>query len=160
MQDGEIIVKEQFLCREPEERVFYKGRWYEGLYLNVGAVDDDKRQFAEFQKQIDFWVNWRDANGKRAFVLPVANCSTDAEAIALDKISFGDWLQAKRLYFGKTFLVLRLRLPRRLRFEIRANFGVGGTFLFLFACSQIGRRIAAFITFPEGNGRFVNFLAG
>ena len=74
--NGEIIVKEQFLCREPEERVFYKGRWYEGLYLNVGASDEDKRQFAEFQKQIDFWVNWRDADGKRAFVLPVANCST------------------------------------------------------------------------------------
>ena len=74
--DGEVIVKEQFLCREPEERVFYKGRWYEGLYLNVGASEEDKRQFGEFQKQIDFWVNWRDANGKRAFVLPVANCST------------------------------------------------------------------------------------
>ena len=28
---GEVVVKEQFLCREPEERVFYKGRWYEGL---------------------------------------------------------------------------------------------------------------------------------
>ena len=25
------LVKEQYLCREPEERVFYKGRWYEGL---------------------------------------------------------------------------------------------------------------------------------
>src|SRR5688572_22372321 len=35
--DGDVIVKEQYLCREPEERVFYKGRWYEGLYLNVGA---------------------------------------------------------------------------------------------------------------------------
>ena len=35
--NGEIVVKEQFFCREPEERIFYKGRWYEGLYLNVGA---------------------------------------------------------------------------------------------------------------------------
>ena len=93
--NGEIIVKEQFLCREPEERVFYKGRWYDGLYLHAGESENDKRELAEFQKQIDFWVNWRDANGKRAFVLPVANCSTDAEATALDKISFGDWLRQK-----------------------------------------------------------------
>src|SRR5437588_281785 len=47
---GEVLIKEQFVCREPEERLFYKGRWYEGLYLNIGANEDDKRQFAEFQK--------------------------------------------------------------------------------------------------------------
>ena len=38
---SEIHAKEEFLCREPEERVFYKGRWYEGLYLNAGASTDD-----------------------------------------------------------------------------------------------------------------------
>ena len=140
-QDGEIIVKEQFLCREPEERVFYKGRWYEGLYLNVGASEEDKRQFAEFQKQIDFWVNWRDA--QRQTRLRFAGCElfADAEAITLDKISFGDWLRQKGFTSERLFLVLRLRLPRRLRFEIRANFRVGGTFLFLFACPKIRRRI-------------------
>ncbi|CAN5474602.1 hypothetical protein BH10ACI1_BH10ACI1_14750 [soil metagenome] len=94
-ENGEIIVKEQFLCREPEERVFYKGRWYEGLYLNVGASEDDKNQYQAFQKGIDFWVNWRDSVGKRAFTLPIANCSTDAEILALDKISFAVWLKQK-----------------------------------------------------------------
>src|SRR5258708_21185025 len=32
----EIVVKEQYLWREPEERVFYKSRMYECLYLNAG----------------------------------------------------------------------------------------------------------------------------
>ena len=64
---GEVVIKEQFLCREPEERVFYKGRWYDGLYLHVGESEDDKRQFAAFQQQVDKWVNWRDGSGKRAF---------------------------------------------------------------------------------------------
>jgi hypothetical protein len=49
--------KEEYLCREPEERVFYKGRWYDGLYMHAGESEDDKRQFAEFQRQIDAWVN-------------------------------------------------------------------------------------------------------
>src|SRR5436190_6320471 len=31
-------VAEQYLCRDPEERVFYRGRWYEGLYLAAGAT--------------------------------------------------------------------------------------------------------------------------
>ena len=68
-KDGELVVKEQYLCREPEERLFYKGRWYEGLYLNAGASEEDKRQYAEFQRQVDNWVNWRDAKGRRAFIL-------------------------------------------------------------------------------------------
>ena len=29
--DGSPVIAEQYLCREPEERLFYKGRWYEGL---------------------------------------------------------------------------------------------------------------------------------
>ena len=37
---GEVLIKEQYLCREPEERVFYKGRWYEGLYLHVGENEE------------------------------------------------------------------------------------------------------------------------
>src|SRR5262249_30342674 len=33
--DGQPVVAEQFICRDPEERVFYRGRWYEGLYLHA-----------------------------------------------------------------------------------------------------------------------------
>jgi len=54
---GDVLIREQFLCREPEERVFYKGRWYEGLYLNVGASVGDKKDLAEFQRQVDHWVS-------------------------------------------------------------------------------------------------------
>src|SRR5258707_14177527 len=80
-----------------KQRVFYKGRWYERLYLNIGAGEEDKRQFGEFQKRIDYWVNWRDASGKRAFVVPIAMCATDAEVTSLDKISFADWLRQQGL---------------------------------------------------------------
>ena len=91
--DGDLLIKEQYLCREPEERVFYKGRWYDGLYLHVGESEEEKRQFAEFQKKVDEWVDWRDAQGRRAFVVPSAFGSDDAEVTALDKISFGEWLR-------------------------------------------------------------------
>ena len=156
--NGEIIIAEQFLCREPEERVFYKGRWYEGLYLNVGASEDDKRQLAEFQKQIDFWVNWRDTKGKRAFVLPIADCSTDAEAVALDKISFADWLKHKN--FDSPRLVWYCDYACRDDYGLRLEQTSAWAGLFYF-CSRVlksGAESQSFITFPEGNGRFVNFL--
>ena len=108
-QIGDVVVKEQFLCREPEERVFYKGRWYEGFYLHAGESEEDKRQLAEFQKQIDHWVNWRDSSGRRAFVVPSANCSRDAEVTALDKISFGEWLRKIILLPSDSFGIAIMR---------------------------------------------------
>ena len=157
--NGEIIVKEQFLCREPEERVFYKGRWYEGLYLHVGANDDDKLQFAKFQKQIDFWVNWRDTKGNRAFTLPVANCSGEAEAVALDKISFGDWLRQKG--FASERLVWYCDYACRDDYGLKLDQISAWAGLFYF-CSRVrksGEESQPFITFPEGNGHFVNYLS-
>lgn len=150
------MIKEQFLCREPEERVFFKGRWYEGLYLHPGESEQDKRQFAEFQKQIDYWVNWRDASGKRAFVVPVANCSTDTVATSLDKISFAHWLRQKG--FTSERLVWYCDYACRDDYGLKLEQTSSWTGLFYF-CSRVrksGDESQQFITFPEGNGRFVN----
>ena len=153
---GEVIVKEQFLCREPEERVFYKGRWYEGLYLVVGASEDDKRQFAEFQKRVDGWVNWRDASGKRAFVVPLANCSADAEVTSLDKMSFGAWLRQQG--FTSERLFWYCDYATRDDYGLKADQASAWVGLFYF-CSRVrksGVESQPFITCPEGNGQFVN----
>src|SRR5580765_389950 len=153
---GEVLVKEQYLCREPEERVFYKGRWYEGLYLNVGANEEDKRQYGEFQKQIDYWVNWRDKTGKRAFVVPVAMCSTDAEVTALDKISFGEWLLQNG--FTSERLIWYCDYATRDDYGLKLDQASAWAGLFYF-CSRVrksGVESQPFITAPQGNGQFVN----
>ncbi len=157
-QNGEIIVKEQFLCREPEERVFYKGRWYEGLYLNAGASDNDKFQLAEFQKQIDFWVNWRDKQGRRAFTLPIANCSTDAEVTSLDKISFADFLRQKGFTSERLFWYCDYATRDDYGLKLEQTSAWAGLFYFCSRVRKSGEESQSFITFPEGNGRFVNYL--
>ena len=157
--NGEVIVKEQYLCRDPEERVFYKGRWYDGLYLNVGADEEDKRQLAEFERHIDYWVNWRDASGKRAFVVPVASCSSDPGVTALDKISFAEWL--RRNGFTSERLFWYCDYATRDDYGLKAEQASAWAGLFYF-CSRVrksGSESQPFITFPEGNGRFVNHLA-
>lgn len=153
--DGEILVKEQFLCREPEERVFYKGRWYEGLYLGVGASDDDKIQFAEFHRQIDEWVNWRDSSGKRAFVVPLANCSTDSEVTTLDRITFAEWLRRKG--FKSERLLWYCDYATRDDYGLKVDQASAWVGLFYF-CSRVrksGFDSQPFITCPQGNGQFV-----
>jgi protoporphyrinogen oxidase len=155
---GEPIVKEQYLCREPEERVFYKGRWYDGLYLHAGESADDKNQLRAFQNEIDFWVNWRDANGKRAFVLPVADCSTDAEAVALDKISFAEWLRRKGFTSERLVWYCDYACRDDYGLKLEQTSAWAGLFYFCSRVRKSGAESQAFITFPEGNGRFVNFL--
>jgi len=157
-ENGEILIKEQFLCREPEERIFYKGRWYHGLYLHVGENETDKREYAEFYKQVDFWVNWRDKSGKRAFVLPVAICSTDAEVIALDKISFGDWLRNKGFTSERLFWYCDYATRDDYGLKLDQTSAWAGLFYFCSRVRKSGEESQPFITFPEGNGKFINFL--
>ncbi len=156
--DGGIIVKEQFLCREPEERVFYKGRWYEGLYLHVGENEDEKLQFAAFQKEIEAWVNWRDGAGKRAFVLPVAECSRDASAIELDRISFGEWLRRKGFTSERLFWYCDYACRDDYGLKLNQTSAWAGLFYFCSRVRKSGDESQPFITFPEGNGRFIDHL--
>lgn len=153
---GDILIKEQFLCREPEERVFFKGRWYDGLYLHAGESEDDKLQYAEFQKQIDYWVNWRDANGKRAFVVPSANCSNDVEVTSLDTISFADWMKQNGFTSERLIWYCDYACRDDYGLKLEQTSAWAGLFYFCSRVRRSGDESQQFITFPEGNGRFVN----
>ena len=157
--DGDPLIKEQYLCRDPEERVFYKGRWYDGLYLHVGESDDDKRQLAAFQQLVDGWVNWRDANGRRAFVVPSGACSDDAAVTALDKITFGDWLRQNGFTSPRLFWYCDYACRDDYGLKLDQTSAWAGLFYFCSRVRQSGQESQPFITFPEGNGRFAAHLA-
>jgi hypothetical protein len=151
-------VKEEFLCREPEERVFYKGRWYDGLYLQAGSSEEDKRQFIEFQKQMDRWVNWRDERGRRAFVVPVANCSDDEEVTSLDRLSFADWLRQNGFTSERLIWYCDYACRDDYGLKLEQTSAWAGLFYFCSRVRKSGDESQKFITFPEGNGHFVNYL--
>src|SRR5262249_52908849 len=93
--DGTPVFAEQFLCREPEERVFQNGQWHEGLYPGDGASEEELAQLKRFQQEIDRWVAWRDSEGRRAFTLPLAHCSRHEDVIALDRITMSEWMNQR-----------------------------------------------------------------
>jgi len=155
---GEPIVAEQYLCRDPEERIFFKGRWYEGLYLHVGETEDDRQQYARFHQEVDCWVTWRDDRGRRAFTLPVAACSDDPTATDLDRYSMADWLDQH------DFTSPRLRWY--VNYACRDDYGASieqtsawaGLFYFASRRKLPGVEGQPLITWPEGNGRVANYL--
>ena len=155
-ETGEVLIKEQYLCREPEERVFYKGRWYEGLYLHAGEEENDREEFARFLQEIDKWVGWRDENGRRAFAVPLENCSPNEAVTSLDKISFAEWLRQNN--FTSERLIWYCDYACRDDYGLKLDQTSAWVGLFYF-CSRVrkaGDESQSFITFPEGNGHFVN----
>jgi protoporphyrinogen oxidase len=156
--DGQPIVGEQYLCRDPEERLFYRGRWYEGLYLYAGASQEDLAEFKAFQKEIDRWVAWQDSKGRRAFTIPVAKASQDTEVTDLDKISMSTWL--KQHNFNSA------RLRWLVDYSCRDDYGSSlentsawaGIFYFASRQSKPGASAQTLVTWPEGNGRLANYL--
>lgn len=157
--DGTPVVGEQFLCRDPQERVFYRGRWYEGLYLQAGASDDDVRQLRAFEAEVAKWVAWRDGKGRRAFAIPTATASDDAEVFALDKLSMAQWMDARGLHSPRLrwFVDYACRDDYGLRLE--ATSAWAGLFYFASRVAKAGMESEPVITWPEGNGRLVAHLA-
>ncbi len=156
--DDEPIFGEQFICRDPEERVFYRGRWYEGLYLHAGATKEDQAQLDRFNAEVNRWVAWRDRSDRRAFAIPLETASDDAEVTALDKTTMADWLAAHN--FDSP------RLRWLVDYACRDDYGMtgdqtsawAGLFYFASRVSKPGAESQPLLTWPEGNGRLVRHL--
>ena len=157
--DGTPIIDEALRCREPEERVFYRGRWYEGLYLDAGSSPDDRRQLAEFRTLIDHWSGWRDAQGRRAFAIPRDGVSDDPEVTALDTISFAAWLDQHQLVSSRLRWICDYAC--RDDYALTAATTSAWAGLFYFAARQRGPGAApqTVITWPDGNATLVRHLA-
>jgi protoporphyrinogen oxidase len=158
-RDGHPIVAEELRCREPEERVFHHGRWYEGLYLHAGETAEDRADLAAFQREVDRWVAWRDGRGRRAFALPVSSASDDAEVTALDRETMTEWLDRRRLRSP--------RLRWLVDYACRDDYGMraagtsawAGLLYFAARVRAPGAESQPVVTWPEGNGRPVEHLA-
>jgi hypothetical protein len=91
-EEGRPVVGEQFLCRAPQERLFFGGAWSEGLYPRYGATREDLRQLRAFEAEMEAFVGARDGRGRRVFMLPTVAAGSTPELDALDRLSMAEWL--------------------------------------------------------------------
>ncbi len=151
-------IAEEVLCRDPEERLFYRGRWYEGLYLHIGESALEAEQFHRFLVEIGKWAEWRDGQGRKAFVIPVALGSDDAAIVALDRLTMSDWLDRN----GFTSPRIRWLADYACRddYGMTAEQTSAWAGLFYFAARMKSATAVAqpLMTWPEGNARLVSHL--
>lgn len=147
------VIGEEFLCRDPQERLFYRGRWYDDLYLHAGASPDDLRQLERFEAEIAALGKWHNSSGQLPFTIPMAYGSASADVIALDRISMAGWLDAR----GLTSPRLRWYVEYACRDDYGTLLRDTSAWAAIFYYASRGERPV--ITWPEGNGRLVAHLA-
>jgi monoamine oxidase len=157
--DGTPIVDELLRCREPEERVWYLGKWWEGLYLEAGASADDRKQLAAFNAEIDRWSAWRDGQGRRAFTIPRSLGSDAPEVRALDRISFGAWLDERGLTSPRLRWVCDYACRDDYALTATQTSAWAGLFYFAGRQTAPGVEAQSVVTWPDGNGALVRHLA-
>ena len=93
--NGQPIFNARHLVFEPEDRLFYRGKWYEGLYLEAGASQDDTRQFEAFLKFTNELRTARGKDGRIAFAIPTALSSSDPAFTQFDRVTMAAFLKKK-----------------------------------------------------------------
>ncbi len=155
---GHPIAAESFACRDPDERLFIDGEFLDSLAPHDLLDTNDQRDFARFDALLDHYGALVDGSGRHAFALPRARCSTDADLLALDRMSFREWLLAHDL--------VSPHLHWLCDYAVRDDDGVSldeasaWAGLFYFCARRrpgIGERTV--ITQPDGNGFLVKHFA-
>jgi monoamine oxidase len=154
-EDGAPIVAEQHLCADPAERLFFRGRWYEGIFPRVGASKEELREWQRFEEVIGRLAERRDASGRRGFVLPLSVGAPDGALHELDSISMAAWLERERFTSG----LLRWWVD----YACRDDYGAlspdvsAWAGLHYFASRRRDARAGyqPVITWPQGNARII-----
>jgi hypothetical protein len=160
-EDGHPLFAEEMLCREPEERLFFGFTWHAGLFPRVGASPSDLSQLRRFESEMAAFAAARDAKGRRAFSVPTRRSSDDAGFFALDRMTMRDWMRTKG--FDSPRLVWFAEYGCRDDFAASLDETSAWAAIHYYAARMAGgdpdEEPAAFLTWPEGNGRLVAHLA-
>ena len=155
--DGEPLYDPRHLCHAPQERLFVNGRWRGDIsartLLDGGAADGGAVD--AFEAEVRRYRGYRDARGRRAFALPRAAGTTDAEIVALDRISMRDYFERA----GWSSEPLRWYVDYCCRDDYGCTLDTTSAWAgWHYFCSRPAN--AEYLTWPEGNGRIVrHFMA-
>lgn len=158
-ENGLPVYNEYYLCAAPHERLWFQGRWRDGLIPSEGIPDNDFGQIQAFLNAMEYYKRVTGKDGRKAFAIPVDLSSTDPEFLELDQLSFTEYLNRK----GWDSRYLRWYVD----YCCRDDYGMGAGRISAWAgihyfASRRGRAANAdpetVLTWPEGNGWIVRQL--
>ena len=150
------------MLRWPHERLFYRGRWTDGLDPFIDASDREREVLLRFEDEMLGWALHRGRDGRRAFAMPLRYSTADSRVRRLDQISMAQYLREEGWHDE--------RLGWLVDYACRDDYGSTAAQvsawagIHYYACRFYDYRIeeaypAHTLTWPEGNGHLVAQLA-
>jgi hypothetical protein len=153
------VYNEEYLCAEPQERLFINGVWQNGLVPNYGIDDKDKKQIASFLMLMDNYKTAKGKDGNFAFTIPLNNSSKDENYTKLDKLTMHQWLIQNN--FTSKYLHEYVNYCTKDDFGVEHQQISAWVGIHYFAARK-GKAANAndsdVLTWPEGNGFLANKL--
>lgn len=84
---------EEQLTFAPDERLFYRNNWQEGLVPKTGNSLEDDIQFKKFFLKMDAFRSGKGTDGKYFFNIPLSLSSNEIAIRALDTITMQQWFE-------------------------------------------------------------------
>jgi hypothetical protein len=154
---GRPQFQEEFLCHDPEDRVFYEGRWFEGLIAWKALAPHEIDDIRAFMNFVDHVREKKGRDGRRLFAIPLDHSSRDPEWLKLDTMSFAEFVRGQGWHAPY--------LAWYLDYCCRDDYGSGWqdvsawAGLHYFAAREAERgEGASLLTWPEGNAWLIRQL--
>ncbi|MBL7542170.1 MAG: NAD(P)-binding protein [Bdellovibrionaceae bacterium] len=88
-----VEFSEEYLCQDPQERLFMRGEWQESILPSKNITREDQDQLKRFHDLVEAYKYKKGRDGRFVFSIPVMLSSQDPEHLALDRISFDQFLK-------------------------------------------------------------------
>lgn len=158
-ENGLPVFDELQLTFAPDERLFYKNNWQEGVVPKEGNSQDDDKEFIRFFNEMDAFRTAKGADKKYLFDIPMYLSSEDQDTRNLDKITMQKWFENNNFKSKPLF--------NYIDYCCKDDFGLGIEFVSAWAGIHYfaGRKQDSaadkndsVLTWPEGNARLAGHL--
>jgi len=158
--DGLPEYNEQDLCHAPQERLFIKNKWQEGLVPHYGIDQVELQQITTFFQYIDKLKDLKDGNGSYVFNIPISKSSFDDEWLKLDNITFKQWLLDNNYSSEALFWFLNYGTKDDYGTIIDDISALVGLHYFAARRGAAANGVSnTILTWPEGNNKLVRTLS-
>lgn len=156
---GFPVFDEEQLTFSPQERLYYRNSWQEGLVPHLGNGKEEEEQFRKFFAKMEGYRNAKGTDGAYLFDIPLQLSSIDTETRALDQLTMQEWMERH----GFTAEALHYYVD----YCCRDDYGLGVAFVSAWAGIHYfcGRKHDAtadkrenVLTWAEGNARLATHL--
>lgn len=149
---GLPIYNEYYICFEPHERFWFRGKWQDALPPKIGLSKEEEEELIRFLKTTETYKQALGNDNLPAFTIPLELSSKDELFMQLDNITIADYL--KRENYKSNFLVWYINYCCKDDFGSSIHDTSAWAAFHYFACRNGKASNATSIdvlTWPEGN---------